>query len=103
MTECTHTHQEERRHDETPAHTINVKSFVTSAGESQVVDITPVWHLSITESRLVKLKSINPNMMLLQQFLPAIRSISTSQASSLYFSRTVPRCTGRLNQTTVFS
>ena len=42
MTECTHAHQEERRHDETPAHTINVKSFVTSAGESQVVDITPV-------------------------------------------------------------
>jgi len=33
------------------------------------------WHLSITESRLVR--SINHNVMLLQQFLTAIRQISS--------------------------
>jgi len=43
-----------------------------SAGESQVVHITPVWHLSITESRLVW--SINHNVT---QFLPAIRQIAS--------------------------
>jgi len=53
-----------------PAHTITAQSLMASVGEYQVVDITPVWHLSITKSRLVK--STNRNLMLLQQFLPAI-------------------------------
>jgi len=52
------------RRDKTPAHTINVELLMASVGQKQVVDITPVWYLSITESRL---------LMLLQQFLPAIR------------------------------
>ena len=38
-----------------------------SVGELQVYDITPVWYLPITESRLVK--STNRNMVQLQQFL----------------------------------
>jgi len=33
------------------ANTVNVQSLTTSVDESQVVDITPVWHLSITKSR----------------------------------------------------
>ena len=59
-----------------PAHTVNVQSLIASVDELQVVDITPVWYLSITKSRLVR--SINRNMMLLQQqFLPAICQISS--------------------------
>jgi len=42
-TVCTSINQEERRRDKTPAHTINVQSLMTSVGETQVVDITPVW------------------------------------------------------------
>ena len=41
---------------------------MTSVGELQVADITPVWYLLITELRLEK--SINHNVMLWQQFLP---------------------------------
>jgi len=32
---------------------INSHPLLTSIGELQVIDITPVWHLSITESMLV--------------------------------------------------
>jgi len=42
--------------------------------------------LSITQSRLLR-KCINRNVMLLQQFLPAIRQILSKFS---YFSRTVP-------------
>ena len=52
-----------------------IASLMASVGESQVADITSVWYLSITEWRLVK--SINHNVMLLQQFLTAIRQISS--------------------------
>jgi len=44
-------------------------------GEPQVVDITSVWYLSIKKSRLAR--SINRNVMLLQQLLPAIHQISS--------------------------
>jgi len=47
-----------------------------SVGELQVVYITPIRYLTITESVLVM--SINRNVMLLQQFLPAIRQISSA-------------------------
>jgi len=86
---CTSINQEARRHDKTPVHTINIQSPMASVGESQVVDITPVRCLSITESRLVM--SINHNVMLLWQFLPTICQIVSS---------TVPQCTGRLRQST---
>ena len=56
---------------------------------------TSLTHLSITESRLAR--SINPNVMLLQQFLPAIPYVR-SEASSSSFSRTVPRRIRRLRQ-----
>jgi len=50
----TSVNQEERRRDKTPAHVIiNVQSQMASVGEQKVVDITPVWHLPITESVLV--------------------------------------------------
>jgi len=45
--------QVDRRRDRTPARTVNIQSVKASVGESQVGDITPVWHLSITESRLM--------------------------------------------------
>jgi len=67
--------QEERRRYKTPAHTINVRSLTASVRELQVVDITPVLYSLIAKSRLVR--SINRNMMLLKQFLPAIRQISS--------------------------
>ena len=54
LTECICSNQEERRHDKTPAHKINVQSLMASVGESQVVDSTPVWYLSITKSRLTR-------------------------------------------------
>ena len=44
--------QKERRCDKMPVHTIN---FQTLVDESQVVQRTPVWYLSITESRLLRL------------------------------------------------
>jgi len=72
----------------------NVRLLMTSVGESQVVDIIPVWYLRITESRL--LRSINRNVMLLQQFLLSV--FVRSRASSSSFSRTVPWRTGRLRQ-----
>jgi len=53
--------------------TINVQSLMASVGESQVADITPVVTsliFAITQSRLVK--SINRNVMLLQQILSAV-------------------------------
>jgi len=58
-----------------PVYTIIIQSLMASVGEYQVVDITAVPHLSITESRLVK--SNNRNVMLLQKFLPAIHQISS--------------------------
>ena len=36
----------------------DVRLLMASVGESQVVDITPVWYLSITESRLARSKLI---------------------------------------------
>jgi len=54
MTEFICTNQEERRHDKTPAHKINVQLLAAPVGEPQVVDSTPVCYLSITESRLTR-------------------------------------------------
>jgi len=76
------------RREKTPAHTINFQSLMTSVSELQVADITPVWHLSITKSRLVRSRPINRNVIPLQQFLLAI---IRSQTSSSSFSGTVPR------------
>jgi len=84
----------------TPAHTINVRSLMTSADEWPVIDI-PVWHLSITESKLVR--SIKRNMMLLQQ-MPAIRQISTFSSEFIFQQEwTVRRCTRRLTELTFFT
>jgi len=68
-----------------------------SVGKSQVVDITPVWHFSITESRLGR--SINRNVMLLQQLLPAV---PVRQFSSEFFisQQDSAAATGRLRQST---
>jgi len=90
-TVCISVNQEERRHDKTPAHTINIGSLMASVIKSWVVDIKPVWHLSIT------VISINRKMMPLQQFLPA-----RSQASCSSVSRSVPRHTGHLKQLSFF-
>jgi len=46
--------QEERRRDKTPAHKINIQSLMASVAESQVVDSTSIWYLSITKSRLTR-------------------------------------------------
>ena len=57
MTDSIHTpcsNQEERRRDKTPAHKINIQSLMASVAESQVVDSTSVWYLSITKSRLTR-------------------------------------------------
>jgi len=65
--------------------TCNIKRLVRIFKNSEkIIFVIPVWYFLITESKLVK--SINRNVMLLQQFLPAIRQIS----SELSFSRTVP-------------
>jgi len=65
MTDCTYIRQpRKRRRDITPALTIIIQSLTASADDSQVADITPV-------------TSINHSLMLLQQFLPAIRQISS--------------------------
>jgi len=69
-TASTFINQEERRCCKTPAHTINAQSPMASVGESQMVDIAPVWYLQITESGLVGIRPIDCNVMLLQQFLP---------------------------------
>jgi len=87
------TKQKERSRDKTPAHTINVQSLMASVGESQVVDITPVWYLPITESRLVR--SINRNICC---YNSSCASYVRSQVSSSSFIRTVPRRTWRLRQ-----
>jgi len=67
MIYCTHpvtsANQKERRRDKTLSHAINVQSLTAAVGESQVVGITPVWYLSITEPRLVR--RIIRNVMLL--------------------------------------
>ena len=75
LTECICSDQEERRRNKMPVHTINVQSLTASVGEPQVVDSAPVWYLSITESRLTRPHYCN--VMLLQQFLLAIRQISS--------------------------
>ena len=54
LTECICSNQEERQHDKTPAHKINIQSPMTSVSEPQVVDSTSVWYLSIMESRLTR-------------------------------------------------
>jgi len=56
--------QEERCREKTAAHTINVQLLMASVVKSQVIDIKPV--LLIMESRSGR--SINHNVMLLQQF-----------------------------------
>jgi len=63
-------------------------------GESQVVDITPVWYLPITESRLVR--SINRNTVLLQQFLPAI-GLRPILSEFLFQMGSAPRAQGAWN------
>jgi len=91
LTECICSDQEERRCDRTPAHKINVQSLTASVGKPQVVDSTPVWYLSITKSRLTR--PIIVTWCCYNSFcLLHVRS----QASSSFFSRTVPRCTQRL-------
>ena len=83
----------ERRHDRTPAYRINVQSLMASVGESQVVDSTPVWHLSISESVVVS------SIITLWCWNGSwLYHNSLSQVSSSSFSRTVPRRTGRLRQ-----
>ena len=72
--------------DKTPVHTINVQSMMTSVGESRVVYITSV-DTCRPRNQGCLATSINRNVMLLQQFLPA----TSSQASSSSFSRTVPQ------------
>jgi len=42
MLMSTHGGHKERRRDKTPTHAINVQSLITSVGESQAVDVTPV-------------------------------------------------------------
>ena len=64
------------------------QSLMTSVSESQVVEKTQVWYLSITESMLLRAAIVtwccyNRNKRLLP---PCVRS----QASSSSFSRTVP-------------
>ena len=54
LTVHTCSNQEERRGDKMPAHKINVQLLTASVDEPQVVDSTPVWYLSITESRLTR-------------------------------------------------
>jgi len=64
MTDCrpTHIHQPRRKTSwqNAWAHNINVQSLMTLVGESQVVDITPVFFL-ITES--MPERSISPNYL----------------------------------------
>ena len=90
--------QEERRRDKTPAHSINVQSLRASVGESQVVDTTSAWHMSITESRSAS--GINHNTMLSQQFLSAIRQISSELFIFQQDSAPPARRTVRLRQST---
>jgi len=46
---------------------------MASVGEYQVVDITPVWHLLIMESKLVR--SINHNVMCFHSSCPHISDL----------------------------
>ena len=72
-------------------HTINIQ---LAYWWHQVVDITRVWHMSTTDLRLVR--SINRNVMLLQQFLPAICTSDLKKVLHLSVWRTVPRRAGNL-------
>jgi len=54
-----------------PTHKINVQSLTASVGESQVVDSTTVWYLSITKSRKTR-----PIIVTWHQFLLVMRHIS---------------------------
>jgi len=67
-----HIRQPRRHRDKTPAHTVTdgISRRVTSDWH-----YTSVIYLSVTEWRLVR--SISRNVLLLQQFLPAIRQISS--------------------------
>ena len=56
----------------TPVYEINVQSLMASVGESHVVDITQVTSLILVDARVKISEAYYRNMMLLQQFLPAI-------------------------------
>ena len=75
----------ERRRDKTPTHTTDVQSLMKSVGELQVVDITPVLYVSITEPRLMR-PTIVTRCCYNSSCLPYVRS----EASSLFFSSTKP-------------
>jgi len=98
MTHRTHVHQPRRKTSWQNACAHNVRSVTVSISRRvtiTVVEITPVWHLLITKSRL--LRSINRNVMLLQQFLPSTRQISSE---FFIFQQDSARHTGRLRQST---
>jgi len=82
LTECICSNQEERRRE----HKINVQSLTASVGEPQEVDSSLVWCLSITESTLTR-----PIIVTWCCYNSFCLLYVRSQASSLSFSRTVPR------------
>jgi len=51
---------------------INVQSLIASVGESHVVNITQVTSLILVDARVKISEAYYRNMMLLQQFLPAM-------------------------------
>jgi len=73
MTDCAHIRQPTRKMSRQKDRTNN--TLTLSHWWHRRRFSTPVWHLSISESRLVR--SINRNVMLLQQFLSSIRQISS--------------------------
>jgi len=68
LTVHTCTNQEERRHDKTPAHKINVQSLMASVGEPQAVD-----SLILVDHGFKINEAYYRNVMLLQQFLITVR------------------------------
>jgi len=91
LTECICSNQKERRRrDKTPTHKIDVQSLTASVAEPQMNDSTPVWYLLVDHEVKIN-KAYYRNVMLLQQFLLAIRQMIRSQASSSSFGRRVPR------------
>ena len=112
--------QEERRRCKTPVQMINIQSLMASVSKSQVVDITPVWYLSITRKRLMKCINRIVTLLLGWSFTSlfstntAISEMMWScynsscvpyvgpQASSSC-NRTVPWRTGHLWQSTFFT
>ena len=88
---CNCSNQEQSHRDKTlRTRSTFRQSLVASVGESQVVEKTQVWYLSITESRLLGAAIIIWCCYKLQLFLSATRSIWRNFLSSLSISRTVP-------------